>query len=396
MNPRLAQLHPYPFERLRRLKSGLTPTSDAAHIALSIGEPGHQPPACVVDSLRQATDGLANYPSTQGSAALRETIATWLGWRFNLSQVDSETQVLPVNGTREALFAIAQTVVAPGAGALVLMPNPFYQIYEGAALLAGAEPFYLNCDAERGFIPDWHKVPASVWRRCRLLYVCTPSNPSGTVIPPEDLATLIHLADEHDFVIASDECYTELYSDDDAPPAGLLQICAQIGRHDFRRCLVFHSLSKRSNLPGLRAGFVAGDAGIIKPFLHYRTYQGCAMSPLVQAASIAAWRDERHVRLNRDRYREKFDRALAILAPVLDVQRPAAGFYLWPQVPMDDEVFARDLFIRENVTVLPGQYLSRDTGDGNPGRGRIRMALVADLDTTIDAMQRLRRFIETR
>ena len=396
MNPRLAQLHPYPFERLRQLKADIAPATDRPHIALSIGEPRQAPPDCVIDALRQAADGLAVYPATQGSAALRESIAAWLRRRYHLQHLDSESQVLPVNGTREALFAIAQAVVASSADALVVMPNPCYQIYEGAALLAGAKPFYLNCEAERGFIPDWRKTPADIWRHCQLLYICTPGNPSGAVIPPEDLETLIHLADEHDFVIASDECYAELYADEDAPPAGLLQICAQIGRQDFRRCLVFHSLSKRSNLPGLRAGFVAGDADIIKPFLHYRTYHGSAMSPLVQAASIAAWRDERHVRLNRHRYREKFDQALAILTPALDIQRPAAGFYLWPQVPMDDEAFARELFIRQNVTVLPGQYLSRNTGDGNPGRGRIRMALVADLDTTIDAMQRLRRFIETR
>jgi N-succinyldiaminopimelate aminotransferase len=302
--------------------------------------------------------------------------------------------VLPVAGTREALFAFAQAVVDRSTKPLVLSPNPFYQIYEGAALLAGAEPWFLNTTAENGFLPDLDAVPAEVWQRCQLIYLCTPGNPTGAVADVAYLQQLIGLADEHDFVIASDECYSELYFDEATPPPGLLQAAAAMGRSDYQRCVVFHSLSKRSNLPGLRSGFVAGDAEVLARFLKYRTYHGCALPPPTQAASIAAWNDEAHVQANRDLYRQKFDAVLAILKPVLKVERPDAGFYLWPETPISDIDFAQQLFAQQHVTVLPGSYLSRDAHGGNPGAGRVRMALVAELDECIEAAERIRRFVE--
>jgi N-succinyldiaminopimelate aminotransferase len=329
--------------------------------------------------------------------ALRETIADWLVERFRLRAggIDPETQVLPVNGTREALFAFAQAVVDRARAPLVLSPNPFYQIYEGAALLAGAEPHFLACSADNGYRPDFEAVDEATWERCQLIYLCSPGNPTGAVIPQEQLQKLIELAQRHDFVIASDECYSELYFDESAPPVGLLQAAAAMGHDDFRRCVVFHSLSKRSNAPGLRSGFVAGDAGILGQFLHYRTYHGCAMPLQHQHASIAAWRDERHVRANRDLYREKFDAVLSILQPVMQVQRPDAGFYLWPRTPGGDEEFARGLFERQHVTVLPGSYLSREAGGTNPGTGHVRMALVATPEECVEAAQRIREYMET-
>jgi N-succinyldiaminopimelate aminotransferase len=396
MNPDLDRLQPYPFEKLNRLKAGVTPVAKE-HIALSIGEPKHQPPGFVVEELISHLHGLANYPLTKGRVELRQAIADWLTRRFTLPEgsVDAERHVLPVAGTREALFAFAQAVVDRSADALVLSPNPFYQIYEGAALLAGAKPWFLNTTAETGFLPDLDAVPTEVWRRCQLIYLCSPGNPTGAVADVPYLQKLIALADEHDFVIASDECYSELYFDETAPPAGLLQAAAAMGRDDYHRCVVFHSLSKRSNLPGLRSGFVAGDAEVLGQFLKYRTYHGCALPPPTQAASIAAWRDEKHVVANRELYRQKFDAVLEILQPVMKVQRPEAGFYLWAETPVSDTAFARDLFAQQNVTVLPGSYLSREAHCSNPGAGRVRMALVAELDECIEAAERIRDFVET-
>jgi len=396
MNPDLDKLHPYPFEKLQALKAGTTPPADRPHIALSIGEPRQAAPAFVLDVLRNALDSAARYPLTKGEAALREAIAGWLEQRFALPAggVDPETQVLPVTGTREALFAFAQAVVDRTRDAAVLLPNPFYQIYEGAALLAGAEPVYLNTEAENGFVPDFDAVPDAVWERCQLLYLCSPGNPTGAVLDIDTLRKVMALAERHDFVIAADECYSEIYFDEARPPVGLLQAAAAAGNPGFRRCVVFHSLSKRSNLPGLRSGFVAGDAEVLARFLRYRTYHGCAMPLHHQAASIAAWGDEAHVVENRRHYRERFDAVLEILSPVLDVQRPEAGFYLWTPTPIPDTDFARGLFAAENVTVLPGSFLSRDTADGNPGAGRVRMALVAELDECIEAARRIRRYAE--
>lgn len=401
MNPNLDKLHPYPFEKIRRLLAGATPPAHLDAISYAIGEPKHQAPAVVLQAMNDHIQGLSLYPATLGTPELRQAIAGWLERRFSLSAgaVDPDTMILPVNGTREALFAIAQTLIDPTPGAsgsapLVLSPNPFYQIYEGAALLAGAQPYYLNTTESNTFVPDFDQVPAEVWRRCQLIYICSPGNPTGKVIPTNDLRKLIELADEYDFVIASDECYSEIYPEEASPPPGLLQVCGELGRHDFNRCLVFHSLSKRSNLPGLRSGFVAGDSKIIEKFLLYRTYHGCAMSPPAQHASIAAWNDELHVRSNRDLYRQKFADVIQILRPVLDVSAPDAGFYLWPKTPIDDETFTRRLFEEQHVRVVPGSYLARDTDTGNPGSNRIRMALVATHEECIEGAWRLRHFVE--
>lgn len=390
MNPDLQRLHPYPFEKLSQLFHGL-PAATLAPIALSIGEPQHAAPACVRDALVAALDGLSRYPTTAGMPALNAAIRAWLERRFKLPPL-SAGQVLPVNGTREALFAFTQVVVdRTQPGARVLMPNPFYQIYEGATLLAGATPTYLPCLPEHGLQPDFDAVPESVWRECQLLFLCSPGNPTGAVLDLATLQRLIALADQHDFIIASDECYSEIY--DHTPPIGLLEACAALGRHDYRRCVVFHSLSKRSNLPGLRSGFVAGDAQVLNAFLRYRTYHGCSMSPYHQLASIAAWQDEAHVEHNRARYREKFTAVLSILEEVLPVSAPQAGFYLWPQVPGSDEDFARALKQRQNVTVLPGRYLSRPVDGLDPGAGHVRMALVATLDECVEGAERIRRFL---
>jgi N-succinyldiaminopimelate aminotransferase len=395
MNPDLQRLQPYPFERLAALKQGVEPPAALEHIALSIGEPKHPTPSFISEELITHLHGLSSYPTTRGDRPLRETIAGWLERRFGLVGVDADSQVLPVNGTREALFAFAQAVVDRSAAPLVMMPNPFYQIYEGAALLAGAEPYFLNTTADTGFLPDFDAVPDDVWRRCQLLYLCSPGNPTGAVMDTPTLQKVIELAERHDFIVASDECYSEIYFDEDTPPAGLLGAAAAMGNTAFRRCVVFHSLSKRSNAPGLRSGFVAGDADVLREFLRYRTYHGCAMAPPVQAASRRAWDDEDHVRHNRDLYRQKFDTVLDILQPVLEVERPGAGFYLWPRTPIDDQEFARGLFARHNVTVLPGSYLSRTAHGLNPGQNRIRMALVAPLDECRDAALRIRRHIDS-
>jgi N-succinyldiaminopimelate aminotransferase len=396
MNPDLDRLQAYPFERLARLLEGSSPPRDLAPILLSIGEPRHPTPGFISEALIEHLHGLSQYPLTRGSAELRGSIAEWLTRREGLAPLDPESQVLPVNGTREALFAFAQCVLDRSTHPLVLMPNPFYQIYEGAALLAGAEPCFLNNRADNGFLPDYDAVPEEVWRRCKLLYLCTPDNPTGRVTPRAVLQSLIERAERYDFVIASDECYAELYPDEGHPPLGLLSAAAALGNDAYRRCVVFHSLSKRSNVPGLRSGFVAGDAAILKRFLLYRTYHGCAMSPPTQAASARAWRDERHVRDNRALYRAKFDAVLPFLAPVMTVTRPDAGFYLWPEVAGDDTAFTRALYESAHVTVLPGSFLSRDTQGENPGRGRVRLALVAPIEDCIEAAQRIRRFVEQR
>ena len=398
MNPELSKLHPYPFEKLAQLKSGIVPPQDRAHIPLSIGEPKHAAPAFAHQIIQDSLAGLSSYPVTRGADNLRQTIAAWLTQRFQLpaDSLAADRHIIPVNGTREALFAIAQAVIDRNkAEPTIVMPNPFYQIYEGAAILAGAEPWFLNTVAENNFIPDFDAVPEAVWQRCQLIYICSPGNPTGAVIDTATLQALIDKAHQYDFIIASDECYSEIYFDETRPPVGLLQAAAAHGHTDYSRCLVFHSLSKRSNLPGMRSGFVAGDEKIIQAFLKYRTYHGCAMAPPFQQASIAAWADEQHVQDNRALYTEKFNAVLPILSPVLEVKHPEAGFYLWPRTPIDDAEFARSLFARQNVTVLPGSYLSRIAHGVNPGTGHVRMALVAPLAECIEAAQRIRRHLET-
>jgi len=395
MNHDLQLLQPYPFEKLRELTAGITANPQLRPISLSIGEPKHPSPQPVLDTLAANLDKAAVYPTTLGLAELRQGIADWLCRRFALQDIDPASQILPVNGTREALFSFVQAAVTRDPQGLVVSPNPFYQIYEGAALLAGVQPHYLACDAGNGFIPDFDKVPVDIWQRCQLLFICTPGNPTGAVIPLDTLQQLIHLADQYDFVIASDECYSEIHAPGQPGPVGLLQACAAIGRHDYARCVVFHSLSKRSNLPGLRSGFVAGDAQLLAPFLQYRTYHGCAMPVQTQLASLTAWQDETHVEENRQQYQAKFDAVLDILGDVMDVQRPDAGFYLWPRTPIDDESFTRRLLAEQNVAVVPGRYLSREVDGYNPGAGRIRLALVAPLQDCIEAAQRIRTLIES-
>jgi len=395
MNPDLSRLQPYPFERLAQLYAGVKVPGDLAPIALSIGEPTHATPAFITEEVITHLHGLSNYPTTRGIPALRAVIAAWLTRRFELpgDSLDPERHILPVNGTREALFAFAQCALDRTTNPVVLMPNPFYQIYEGAALLAGAEPVFMNTTAATGYLPDLDSIPAAVWSRCQLVYICTPGNPTGAVMDSASLQKLIQLSDRHDFIIAADECYSEIYPDETAAPPGLLQAAAAMGRDDYSRCMVFHSLSKRSNAPGLRSGFVAGDARLIEAFLRYRTYHGCAMPPATQAASIRAWEDETHVADNRALYREKFSVVLEILAPVLDVQQPPAGFYLWPVTPIDDCEFARGLLEQQNVRVLPGSYLSRSSAGINPGNRHVRMALVAPLEDCIEAAQRIKSYL---
>lgn len=398
MNPGLALLKPYPFERLAEIRQRVSPPADLPLINLSIGEPQHPTPAPIRDALIAALEGTAKYPATRGLPELREAIAGWASRRFRLDPglLSAEHHVLPVNGTREALFAIAQTVLDTRSGAvpLVAMPNPFYQIYEGAALLAGAEPYYLPCPAARGFRPDPAAVPADVWARVALVYVCSPGNPSGALLDAADYAALLQLADEHDFCVVADECYSELYLDEQAPPLGLLEWCAASGRSDFARCLVMHSLSKRSNAPGLRSGFVAGDARLINEFFRYRTYHGGAMPIHVQHASIAAWNDETHVVENRRLYRAKFAAVGAVLDGVIDATPPPAGFYLWPEIPGDDVSACERLLGEAGVLVLPGRFLARDAEGGNPGAGRVRIALVAGETECVTAAERIRTVFE--
>ena len=392
MNLGLLELKPYPFEQLAAIRARVQPPSDRALINLSIGEPQHPTPPRVHEALIASLAGTARYPATRGLVELRDAIVAWANRRFHLAAglLDSERHVLPVNGTREALFAIAQCVVAAGgAKNTVVMPNPFYQIYEGAALLAGGTPYFLHCPADREFRPDWDAVPNKVWERTALIYVCSPGNPSGAILTAEDYARLVALADQHGFVIVADECYSELYYDETQPPLGLLEWCAHNGRADFSRCVVMHSLSKRSNAPGLRSGFVAGDASIIEPFYRYRTYQGGAMPIQVQHASIAAWTDEAHVVANRALYRSKFDAVLPLLTSVCRVVQPAAGFYLWPELAADDLLACEQLLGEAGVLVLPGSFLARASHHGNPGKNRLRIALVADQDECVLAAQRM-------
>ncbi|MBT3065211.1 succinyldiaminopimelate transaminase [Rhodoferax sp. U11-2br] len=404
MNPLLPLLQPYPFERLRQLFAGVTPNPAYTPISLGIGEPKHATPPFIQQSLCEAINrtpsGLAAYPATAGEPALRQAFADWIQKRYGLS-VNPFTQTLPVNGSREALFSLTQTIINPGDSAvsgvkpIVVCPNPFYQIYEGAALLAGAEPYYVASDPARNFAPDWDSVPEAVWARTQLLFVCSPGNPTGAVMPLSEWQKLLDLSERFGFVIASDECYSEIYFRDE-PPLGGLQAAAQLGRSDFKNLISLTSLSKRSNVPGLRSGFVAGDAAIISAFLLYRTYHGCAMSPVVQTASIAAWADETHVVANRTLYRAKFAEVTPLLAEVMDVALPDAGFYLWAKVAGDELAFTRDLYANYNVTVLPGSFLAREAQGSNPGAGRIRMALVADSAECVQAAHRIRDFVKQR
>ncbi|HEY6643968.1 succinyldiaminopimelate transaminase [Povalibacter sp.] len=394
MNPSLTSLQPYPFERLRALLAGAQPPASLAPIALYIGEPRHTPPSFVLEALTQSLSTLGSYPLTLGLPEFRQAVAAWLTRRFQLpaKAVNPDSMILPVNGTREALFAATQAITDRSKRPLVVMPNPFYQIYEGAALLAEAEPWFMGNDRDNEFLPDLDGVSPDVWNRCQLLFLCSPGNPTGAVASLDYLKRALELADRYGFVVASDECYSEIYLDESSPPPGLLQAAVAVGHNEFERCLVFHSLSKRSNVPGLRSGFVAGDPAVIKPFLLYRTYHGCAMPGYVQLASIAAWNDEQHVIENRRLYREKFARVVPILREVMDVAAPEASFYLWPRVK-DDEQFVRELFEKQNVTVLPGSYIARPGIAGNPGRGRVRISLVANVPECVAAAQRIRDFV---
>lgn len=396
MNPDLTKLQPYPFEKLAQLKAAVTANSTLKHIALSIGEPQHASPAFVQQALIDNIHRLENYPTTKGIPELSEAIAHWLKKRYGLSQIDAARQVIPVAGTREAIFSFTQAAVdRTQSNPLVVCPNPFYQIYEGAAYLAGATPHFLPCLAEHGYQPDFSAVPEQVWRDCQILFVCSPGNPTGAVLSLGQYQQLLDLADRYDFILASDECYSEIYVEGQQPPLGLLEVCERLGRHDYQRCIVFHSLSKRSNLPGLRSGFVAGDAQLLAPYLLYRTYEGCALPVHTQLASVAAWQDEQHVADNRALYTQKFNAVIDILRAVLPVEQTQAGFYLWVKTPIDDETFAQKLFAQQNVTVLPGSYLSREANGLNPGKERVRLALVAGVEECIEAAHRIRRFVES-
>lgn len=402
MNPDLNSLQPYPFEKLARLTERHTPPAHLANISLSIGEPRHQPPQFALDFLSEHLPELGRYPSTKGLAELRSAIASWLTTRFHLQRIDPECEILPVNGTREALFSFTQTVIDRSRDALVVSPNPFYQIYEGAALLAGAQLYFTPCLDNLNGLPNYSNIPASVWQQCQLLFVCSPGNPTGKVIAAPTLKKLIELADQHDFIIASDECYSELYRDEANPPVGLLEVCQQLGRHDYHRCVVFHSLSKRSNLPGMRSGFVAGDSKLMSAFLRYRTYHGCAMPVPTQLTSIALWQDETHVAINRDLYRQKYRKFTGILQAIWPMQIPEASFYLWPATPEADDRFAERAWAEQNLSILPGRFLGR-TGrsdpqasdslhqqQANPGEGHVRIALVATLEECEIAAERLK------
>jgi N-succinyldiaminopimelate aminotransferase len=395
VNPLLSKLQPYPFEKLRQLFSGITPNPAYKAISLGIGEPKHPTPKFIQQAMSDNLNGLANYPTTAGSDALRATISSWLERRYGLPPLNPATQILPVNGSREALFALAQTLIDPIPGALVLCPNPFYQIYEGAAYLAGATPYFANSDPARNFAPDFKSIPADVWSRVQLLYICSPGNPTGAVLSLEDWKELFDLSDRYGFVIAADECYSEIYFKAEAPLGGL-EAAQKLGRSDYRRLIAFSSLSKRSNVPGMRSGFVAGDAEIMQKFLLYRTYHGSAMSPSIQAASIVAWNDEAHVAENRAKYVEKFSQITPMLQEVLDVSLPDAGFYLWAKVDkhtaISDIEYAKRLYAEYNVTVLPGSYLAREAHGINPGQNRIRMALVAEVDECLEAAKRIVEF----
>ena len=408
MNHNLKHLHPYPFAKMVTLLADSIPADGYSEIKLGIGEPKHEPPAFVLDVLRENLDKISRYPTTNGMFELRQTIAHWLEKRFFLSHVDANTQVLPVMGTREAIFSFVQAVInhdtadnestsssASNASPLVVMPNPFYQIYEGAAILAQATPHFVPCTLDNDFKGDYRAVPKDVWARTQLVFVCSPNNPTGSVMTMEDWEYLIRLSDQYGFVIASDECYSELYFD--TAPIGLLQACANLGRRNFKNCIVFHSLSKRSNLPGLRSGFVAGDAKILQSYLQYRTYQGCAMPIPHQLASIAAWQDEKHVAHNRALYQEKFALWMSELGELLDLRMPEAGFYFWIKVPEpfdgDDEVFVKALYEQANIHALAGRYLSREVDGNNPGKGYVRVALVASVEESREAISRIRKLL---
>ena len=394
MNPRLDTLQPYPFEKLRLLLAQAgTPPAGLRAINLSIGEPKHAAPQCVKDAIVGALDGLSSYPPTKGDPKLRQAISDWIGKRYNIPCPNPETQVLPALGSREALFAFAQVVLDSTKDGIVVCPNPFYQIYEGAALLGGATPYYVNSDPKLNFGCDWATVPTEIWARNQLLFVCSPGNPAGNVMDLAEWQTLFELSDRYGFVIASDECYSEIYLDEARPPLGGMQAAVQLGRTDFRNLISFSSLSKRSNVPGMRSGFVAGDARLIAKFLLYRTYHGSALSPVVSAASIAAWQDEAHVIDNRQQYRAKFDAVLPILEPVLDVKRPDASFYLWAGTKGSDADFVRDLLTHTNVTTLPGSFVGRTVNGVNPGQNRIRIALVAPLADCVEAAHRIADFV---
>ncbi|OUR82801.1 succinyldiaminopimelate transaminase [Cycloclasticus sp. 46_120_T64] len=397
MNPDLARLQPYPFEKLASIKRGIIPPASLQHIALSVGEPKHPTPQIISEALLEHLHGLGQYPTTRGIVGLSESIANWLSQRFAIAsdKINPATHVLPVSGTREALFSFAQCIVERNKNSLVAMPNPFYQIYEGAALLAGATPFFINCAEQNDYLPDYDAVDDSTWERCQLLYICNPGNPSGATHSAQQLEQLIELAHRFDFIIAADECYSEIYDEQQAKPLGLLEISERSGNPDFSRCVVFHSLSKRSNAPGLRSGFVAGDAKVLKSYFSYRTYHGCTMPVPTQHASIAAWNDETHVSHNRVLYAQKFNDVMTILANSLELKKPDAGFYLWAKTPISDIEFAAKLFEQQHITVLPGQYLSRETANGNPGQNHVRMALVAPVEECSEAAHRIKQFITT-
>jgi N-succinyldiaminopimelate aminotransferase len=394
MNPHLSALQPYPFTKLRALlEEAGPPPRHLAPISLSIGEPKHPTPQFIIDAMARSMGGLSAYPPTKGAADLRETIADWIARRFGIDRPDPETQILPVAGSREALFSFAQAMIDASADARVICPNPFYQIYEGAALLAGAKPYYINSQAERGFGYDWSSIPRDVWHKSQLLYLCSPGNPAGNVMQLDDWRTLFALSDEFGFVIASDECYSEIYFDEARKPLGGMQAAAQLGRPDFRNLVSFSSLSKRSNVPGLRSGFVAGDARLIEQFLLYRTYHGAAISAVVSDTSVAAWRDEAHVVENRRIYREKFAAVVPILGPLMETGWPDASFYLWAKTPGSDTDFVRDLYAATGVTALPGSFLAREAHGVNPGAGRVRLALVAPKAHCVEAAERIAGFL---
>lgn len=392
MNRDLDKLQPYPFQKLAKLFGEVTPNAALKPISLHIGEPKHATPTFIKDALIAGLDGLANYPTTIGSDALRSAIANWLTRRYSIPMPDAKTQVLPVNGSREALFAFAQAVIDRSKNdSVVVCPNPFYQIYEGAAFLAGATPYFLNTVPEDNYALNFAQLPEAVWQRTQLIYVCSPGNPNGRVMPLQEWGTLFEMSDRYGFVIAADECYSEIYFGENRP-LGALQAAQQLGRGDYRNLVVFSSLSKRSNVPGMRSGFVAGDAGILEKFALYRTYHGCAMNPAIQAATVAAWNDEAHVAENRHLYAEKFAKVIALLAPVLPVSKPDAGFYLWLRTPIADTAFAQQLHCDYNVSVLPGSFLAREAHGINPGANFIRLALVASLDETLEAARRIAEF----
>lgn len=393
MNPDLQRLQAYPFEKLRQLFANLNPDASKAAIALSIGEPKHAAPQFVLDTLVNNLYSIGQYPATAGTDTLRNAICQWLQQRFGLTQV-GHNNVIPVNGTREALFAIAQACVDRSANGYVVYPNPFYQIYEGATLLAGATPLLVDCDETTG-LADYQGISEAQWQRTQLVYLCSPNNPTGAVMPMDELQWLINKAQQYNFVIAADECYSEIYYDEAKPPVGLLEAAAKMGNHSYQNCLVFHSLSKRSNLPGLRSGFVAGDAELIANFLRYRTYHGCSMSVPTQLASAAAWQDEQHVQQNRELYRQKFDTFAAVLQPSIDIHIPEASFYLWPKLPISGELFAQRLYAEQNIVVLPSAYLARENNGYLPAADRVRMALVAELEVCKEAAERIKTVLDS-